>query len=200
MQGTDPGHDWNHVQRVRNVALQIARKEGADLQVVELAALLHDVNDPKLSAANATKRGTVPLSGSDPSLQRRVNEILDHMGFSGPAGEEHSPSLEHAVVLDADRLDAIGAMGIARAFSYGGSRNRPMHDPNEPPDLAMDKAAYRASTSTTVNHFHEKLLLLKDRMLTQTGKELAEERHRFMETYLAKFLEEWGSGTGPGVQ
>jgi len=186
MQKAEPGHDWNHIQRVRRLALQIAKAEGADLLVVELGALLHDVNDHKL------KMGTFRFSDANQDLESRVNETLDPMGFEGPAGEEHSPSLEHAVVQDADRLDAIGAIGIARAFSYGGSKNRVMHDPNEDPNLDMNQEAYRASNSTTVNHFREKLLLVKDRMLTETGREMAEERHRFMETYLERFLEEWG--------
>jgi uncharacterized protein len=186
MEKAEPGHDWSHVQRVRRLALQIAEKEGADLQVVELAALLHDVNDRKI------KRGTFRFSADDPDMEERVNEILDRIGYSGPSGKEESPSLEHAAVLDADRLDAIGAIGIARAFSYGGSDNRPMHDPGQPPDLSMDRERYRASRSTTVNHFHEKLLLLKDRMLTNTGRELAEDRHRFLENFLERFLDEWG--------
>jgi len=187
MASAEPGHDWSHVQRVRNLALHIAKEEGADLLVVELAALLHDVNDRKMGSGTFS-----PPSFDDPDLKSRVNQILDHAGFSGPAGEERSPSLEHAVVMDADRLDAIGAIGIARAFSYGGSKHRPMHDPDVPPDLAMDKTAYKASNSTTVNHFREKLLLLKDRMLTKTGRELAEERHKFMESYLERFIGEWG--------
>ncbi len=186
MASAEPGHDWNHVQRVRTLALHIAEKEGADLLTVELAALLHDINDRKMGSGTFS-----PPSFDDPELKYRVNQILDHSGFSGPAGEENSPSLEHAVVMDADRLDAIGAIGIARAFSYGGSKNRPMHDPDVPPNLTMDKTAYQASTSTTVNHFHEKLLLLKDCMLTKTGREMAEERHRFMESYLERFLGEW---------
>lgn len=185
MASAEPGHDWNHVQRVRKLALHIAEKEGADLLVVELAALLHDLNDRKLEL------GTFRFSDDDLNLTDRVNQILDHSGFSGPAGEEVSPSLEHAVVMDADRLDAIGAIGIARAFSYGGSKHRPMHDPAVPPNLSMDKTAYQASNSTTVNHFHEKLLLLKDRMLTKTGRALAEDRHRFMECFLERFLGEW---------
>lgn len=190
------GHDFNHVHRVRLLALRIAPEAGADPFLTELAALLHDVADPKLNATPEAGRRVLAefLDGCGLSsmLRARLEMILDRVSFSsGLDGDAAPKSPELQAVQDADRLDAIGALGIARAFAYGGERGQAMHDPALPPRTELDRAAYRSGRSTSVNHFHEKLFRLKDRMNTRAGREMAEERHRFMEAYLERFLAEW---------
>lgn len=188
------GHDYYHTERVYRLALQIAQAEGRDLFVVSLAALLHDVDDRKLSPeTHATKGKAVAFMRSHDlpeDIIQAVVEIIKHLSFAGD-GADVPDTLEGQIVQDADRLDAIGAIGIARAFAYGGSHHRPMYDPDEAPRLSMTREEYAAGRSTSINHFYEKLLRLKDRMNTAEGKRMAQERHRFMEQYLEKFFAEW---------
>ncbi len=193
------GHDFWHIHRVRNLALRIAPGIGADPFLVELGALLHDVADPKLNGSPEAGRRVLAdyldTCGLADAQRARLEDILARVSFGGELdGTITAPkSPELQAVQDADRLDALGAVGIARTFAYGGSRGHAMHDPDAPVREGMDQAAYRDSRgrSTSVNHFHEKLLKLKDRMNTPTGRALAEERHRFMVDYLERFHQEW---------
>ena len=192
--GDASGHDWWHVYRVARMAGRLARDEGADTFVCELAAWLHDVADDKVAGDEATGLARVRDWLADHNVPEttasQVIEIITTMSFaSGKRGP--LPTVEGRVVQDADRLDAIGAIGIARAFAFGGSRGRSMHEPGQAPRQYGSKAEYRASTSSTINHFHEKLLLLKDRMNTASGRQIAEERHRAMEAFLVEFAAEW---------
>lgn len=188
------GHDWWHIDRVTRMARIIADREGADSYVCQLAALLHDLADPKIARDEETGQGNVrawlEAQGVEPEVLVSVMEIIATMSFAG-GNRPAMRTLEGRVVQDADRLDAIGALGIARAFAYGGSRGRLLFDPGETPQVYVDKAAYRASTSSTIMHFHEKLLTLKDRMNTAYARELAEARHRYMLAFLDEFAAEW---------
>ncbi len=188
------GHDWWHIQRVVNLARVIAREEGADAFVCELAALLHDIADYKIAGDEATglRRVRDWLDGQDveTTVADHVLEIIATMSFGG-GNRPPMVSLEGRVVQDADRLDAIGAIGIARAFAFGGSRGRALHDPDALPQQYASKEAYQSSGSSTINHFHEKLLLLRDRMNTPYARGLAEQRHRYMEAFLDEFGREW---------
>ncbi|CAL1516859.1 HD domain-containing protein [Chitinophaga sp. MM2321] len=191
------GHDWWHIYRVWQQARHIAAKETVDPLVVELGALLHDIADSKfhdgdenIGPAKATAF-MLSLGLPEATITHVVN-IIRHISFKGGNNEQTFYSTELGVVQDADRLDALGAIGIARAFNYGGFKNRALYDPGITPDLNMSRETYKKSTAPTINHFYEKLLLLKDRMNTTTGKELAIERHGFMETFLEKFFKEWG--------
>jgi uncharacterized protein len=191
------GHDWWHTDRVRRTALRLAAEEGADPLVVELAALLHDVGDWKLAggdihAAPRLARDWLESQGADAAVVDHVAEIVATLSFKGAGVPTPMRTVEGAVVQDADRLDAIGAIGVARAFAYGGSRGRPLHDPDAAPRLHASFEEYRRSAGGTLNHFHEKLLLLRDRMNTPTARAIAEERHRFMEEFVARFVAEWG--------
>ncbi len=192
--GDASGHDWWHIARVRALARTIAREESANSFVCELAALLHDVADDKIAGDEATGLATVRTwlasHEVDADATDAVMEIISTMSFSG-GNKPPMRTLEGRVVQDADRLDAIGAIGIARAFAYGGSRGRTLYDPEQPPRAYADKAEYRASDSPTVNHFYEKLLLLRERMNTPFAQRLAEHRHQVMEAYLAEFYVEW---------
>ncbi len=197
MMTAEGGHDWWHVFRVWKTARKIAEKENVDLFVVELAALLHDIADPKFHDGNeeiGPDTARVFLEGQrvEPEITDHVVNIIKNMSFKNSLGEVRFHSKEMDVVQDADRLDAIGAIGIARAFNYGGFKNRPLFDPDIKPSLFMTKEEYKQGTSPTVNHFYEKLLLLKDKMNTKTGKDLAQQRHVFMEQFLLQFFEEWG--------
>ncbi|MBS7566022.1 HD domain-containing protein [Mucilaginibacter sp. Bleaf8] len=192
----EAGHDWWHILRVWNNAKRIAQDEPADLLVVELAALLHDIADSKFHGGDEeigpkTAGDFLQSQGVEKAIIHHVQQIIRHMSFkaSFDAVTFHSKELE--IVQDADRLDAIGAIGIARAFTYGGFKNRELYNPNIVPNLTMSKEEYKKSTAPTINHFYEKLLLLKDKMNTPTARLLAEERHRFMETYLDQFYAEW---------
>lgn len=190
------GHDFHHIHRVRALALRIAPEAGADPFLTEFAALLHDVADPKLNASPEAGRRVLAdfLDGCGlPSMLRaRLENILERVSFgSGLDGDTAPKSPELQAVQDADRLDALGAVGIARTFAYGGSRGQAMHDPSLPPRDGLDQAAYRNGRSTSVNHFHEKLLRLKEGMNTRTGREIAEERHRYMQAFLERFMAEW---------
>jgi uncharacterized protein len=192
--GDAGGHDWWHVARVRALARTIAREEGADTFICELAALLHDVADDKIAGDEATGlarvRDWLETHGVEADVVEQVMEIIATMSFGG-GNKPPMRTLEGRVVQDADRLDAIGAIGIARAFAYGGSRGRSLYDPERPPREYASKAEYRASDSPTINHFYEKLLLLRERMNTPYARRLAERRHRVMEDYLAEFYAEW---------
>jgi uncharacterized protein len=188
------GHDWWHIARVRTLAQSIAREEGADVYVCALAALLHDVADAKIAGDDATGqrrvRDWLEAHGVAPDVTAYVMEIIATMSFAG-GNRPPMRTLEGRVVQDADRLDAIGAIGIARAFAFGGSRGRALHDPGEQPRAYADKAEYSASGAATITHFHEKLLLLKDRMNTAYARRLAEGRHRYMLAFLDEFAAEW---------
>lgn len=193
----ESGHDWFHIERVYKNALSIASKEGVvDLVVVKLIALLHDIADSKFHNGDETvgpEKARVWLTSLDFDQQTIDHVVLgiENISFKGGNFEKKFTSKELDIVQDADRLDAIGAIGIARTFNYGGYKNTILHDPNIPPMMSMSKEEYKKHKGTTVNHFYEKLLLLKERMNTETGKQIAEERHKFMELYLAQFYAEW---------
>ncbi|MGZ6390102.1 MAG: HD domain-containing protein [Ktedonobacterales bacterium] len=188
------GHDWWHIQRVVNLAQVIAREEGADPYVCELAALLHDIADYKIAGDEESGLRRVgewlEAQEVDVAVAGHVMEIIGTMSFGG-GNRPPMATLEGRVVQDADRLDAIGAIGIARAFAFGGSRGRALYDPDEAPQQYTSTKAYHTSGSSTINHFHEKLLLLRDRMNTMYARRLAEQRHRYMETFLDEFAREW---------
>jgi uncharacterized protein len=198
--GEGTGHDWYHIDRVRNVAIRLANAEGADAEVVEVAALLHDIADHKfnnhdLAAGPEKAKELILKKGGGSILADRVAKIISETSFKGAGVETPVSSIESAVVQDADRLDAIGAIGIARTFAYGGSTNQPIYDPDLKPATHDTFEVYAKTRTSTINHFYEKLLLLKDRMHTQSGKKLAEERHRFMEEFLDRFFWEWEGRT-----
>jgi uncharacterized protein len=194
--GAEGGHDWWHIHRVWKTAQHIAAAEQADELVVALGALLHDIADSKFHNGDETigprkaREWLLSLGVEEPVIEH-VENIITHISFKG--GNHHQPfkSKELDIVQDADRLDAMGAIGIARAFNYGGFKNRPMHDPAVLPNMSMSKEQYKNNKAPTINHFYEKLLLLKERMNTGAGKQLAIQRHEFMESYLQQFYEEW---------
>lgn len=188
-------HDWFHIERVWNTAKYIQSREGGDLEVIELAALLHDIADHKYNDGDFQKGEQVAYnllinSGASEELATAVSKVIAIVSFKGANVADEKASLEGQIVRDADRLDAIGAIGIARAFAYGGSRNRPLYNPEIEPKLHSSKEDYYSSKSHTINHFYEKLLLLKDRMETETAKKLAEERHKVMLDFLENFKKE----------
>lgn len=196
--GDSSGHDWWHIERVRRNALLIARNEGADQVVVELAALLHDIADWKFhggddSVGPRAAREWLQQNRVDESIIAAVCDIVKHVSFKGAGVATEMPTLEGKCVQDGDRLDAIGAIGIARAFAFGGHFGRAIYDPDVPPILHDSFAAYKSKGGPTINHFYEKLLLLKDRMQTETGRSLASERHQFMEQFLREFYREWNA-------
>lgn len=192
------GHDWFHIQRIFNNSLLIARNEEVDTLIVSLGALLHDIADAKFHSGDETigpkmAKAFLEAQNLDASVVAHVVNIVEHSSFKSSLDttKPHFHSKELFVVQDADRLDALGAIGIARAFAYGGFTHREIYNPHSPPNLAMTKAEYKNSTSPTINHFYEKLLLLKDRMHTATGKRLAVERHHYLLQYLQQFFKEW---------
>jgi uncharacterized protein len=194
--GDTAGHDWFHVERVRRTALAIAREEEADLFIVELAALLHDVADWKFAGGDETvgpraARTWLASLGVSAAVIDHVCEIIASLSFKGAGVATPMKTLEGQIAQDADRLDALGAIGIARAFAYGGYKGRAIHDPAIPPQAHDSFAAYKSGAGPTINHFYEKLLLLKDRMNTDTAKRLAAKRHHFIEQYLEQFFAEW---------
>lgn len=190
------GHDWWHVYRVWSIAKKIAQKENADQTIVELAALLHDIadwkfNDGDESAGPRQVAAWLNKNGVDPGLVDKVCEIISTLSYKGAGVATPMRTIEGKIVQDADRLDAIGAVGIARTFAYGGNKNRLMYHPEEAPVMHESFERYKNNKGHTINHFHEKLLLLKDRMNTESAKNLAEQRHLFMENYLDRFHKEW---------
>jgi len=190
------GHDWHHINRVWQLTRQIAAQEGADSQIAELGALVHDIADWKFhdgddSVGPREAEALLRREGATEEVIAAVVDIVATISYKGAGVTTAMQTLEGQCVQDADRLDAIGAIGIARCFAYGGHAGRLLHDPDEAPVLHQTAAAYKASKGASLNHFYEKLLLLKDRMNTPTGRALAEPRHRFMEDFVAQFLEEW---------
>jgi len=196
LNGAEAGHDWFHIERVYKTALNINAKENGDLLVVTLAALLHDIADSKFNGgdeeAGPLLAGKFMLGiGIPAEIRTHVQLIIKNMSYKASLGTVDFASKELDIVQDADRLDAIGAIGIARAFTYGGYKNRVMYDPSILPTPDQGKEAYKNSTAPTINHFYEKLLLLKDLMKTSAGQQLASKRHEFMLVYLSQFYEEW---------
>lgn len=192
------GHDWFHIQRVFNTSKLLLQHEEGDSLVVQLAALLHDIADPKFHNGDEqigpqTAQDFLETQQVSHETTAHVVNIIRHMSFKNSLEQdgETFTSKEMDIVQDADRLDAIGAIGIARAFNYGGFKNRELYNPKVPPNLNMTKEEYKKSKAPTINHFYEKLLLLKDGMRTPTGKKLAEKRHQFMLDYLEQFYKEW---------
>lgn len=196
LQNAEAGHDWFHIERVYRNSLLIANEEECDLEVVKLAALLHDIADSKFndgdeSIGPKTARTFLEKENIPQETLNHVVAIIENISFKGGNFEKKITSKELEIVQDADRLDAIGAIGIARTFNYGGFKNRQLYNPEIAPQLKMTKEEYKNSEAPTINHFYEKLLLLKDKMNTETGKKIAQERHRFMEFFLSQFYAEW---------
>ncbi len=194
--GAEGGHDWWHIWRVWKLSVKIAQTEHVDMFVVELGALLHDIADSKFHDGNEKlgpqkAREFLELSGADESITDHVIKIVANISFSTGKEKQAFRSNELDVIQDADRLDAMGAMGIARAFNYGGFKNREIFNPEIKPNLNMTKEEYKKNSAPTINHFYEKLLLLKDKMNTETGKEMAIQRHEFLEKFLNQFYQEW---------
>jgi uncharacterized protein len=193
MEGDGSGHDWWHIFRVRNLALKISESEGGDRFLIEMAALLHDLDDWKLGGGgnfSKTEKWLEALKIPSETISR-LTKIICQVSFKGADVENISSTLEAQIVQDADRIDAIGAIGIARTFAYGGSKERLIFDPEIKPEKHVDFDAYKKNNGPTINHFYEKLLLLRDRLNTETAKNLALKRHRFMETFLEEFFREW---------
>jgi len=197
LKGAEGGHDWFHIQRVYTNAKKIGASEQVDELVVALGALLHDIADAKFYDGDETigpKMASAFLTNLnvDQTIIRQVVDIITNISFKSSIGQRRTKhSLELQVVQDADRLDAIGAIGIARAFNYGGFKNRELYNPKIEPNLSMTKEEYKKSAAPTINHFYEKLLLLKGKMNTVTGKKLAEKRHQYMLDFLSQFNKEW---------
>lgn len=196
LQGAEGGHDYFHIERVYKTALTIAKTENVNNFIVALGALLHDIADSKFYNGDETigpkkARKFLEAQGVNEEIIIHVEKIIKNISFKGGNFKKEFTSKELEVIQDADRLDAIGAIGIARCFNYGGFKNRALYDPDILPNLHMTKEEYKKSTAPTINHFYEKLLLLKDRMNTATGKKIAEERHNFMQTFLNQFFKEW---------
>jgi len=188
------GHDWWHIYRVWKLAVQIQKNEGGDLFIVEMAALLHDLDDWKLKSGNHLENKTQQwLEKLEVTKveQTKIIEVIQQVSFKGAGVETPALSAEAKIVQDADRLDAIGAIGIARTFAYGGNKNRLIYNPEIKPEMHENFEAYKNSTAPTINHFYEKLLLLKERLNTDSAKEIAKGRHKFMENFLQRFFEEW---------
>ena len=201
MSGEATGHDWWHVERVCRLTLYLAQHEGADPVICELAALLHDLQDWKFAngdveAGPRAAAAWLTSQGAPAEWTQAVTEIIRGLSFKGAGVDTTMPTIEGRCVQDADRLDALGAIGIARTFAYGGAIGQPLHDPNLPPQPHTSFAAYRSARSTTINHFYEKLLLLRDRMQTDTGRQLALERHAVLDQFLQQFLAEWSFPPG----
>ena len=199
LQGAEGGHDWFHIQRVFRNSLLIAKDEkDIDILVVSLGALLHDIADAKFHDGDETigpklAKEFLDSLGVDKAITKHVVQIIDNISFKKTLekGGVKFSSKELDIIQDADRLDAIGAIGIARTFNYGGFKNREIYNPDIPPNLHMTKEEYKKSSAPTINHFYEKLLLLKDKMNTKNGKILAEQRHQYMLDYLEQFSHEW---------
>jgi len=196
LENAEGGHDWFHIERVFKNAVSISDKEVCDITVVKLGALLHDIADSKFHGGDEAvgpkiAREFLESENVDEATINHVIAIIENISFKGGNVQKQFSSKELDIVQDADRLDAIGAIGIARAFNYGGFKNRPLYNPKIAPNLRMSKEEYKNSEAPTLNHFYEKLLLLKDKMNTETGKQIAKERHQFMMTFLSQFYAEW---------
>lgn len=196
LEGAEAGHDWFHIERVWKLSKKIAETEECNHDVVELAALLHDIADPKFHNGDETLALKVSgefLEGENAPEEtiEQVLFIIKNISFKNRGDVPQNLPIELKIVQDADRIDAIGAIGIGRTFNFGGFKNNPMYDPNVEPKLNMSKDEYKKSNGTTINHFYEKLLLLKDLMNTEKGKEMAGERHDFMLKFLDQFYREW---------
>ena len=196
LKNAEGGHDWFHIERVLNNAKLIAKTEEANDFIIQLGALLHDIADSKFHNGDETvgpKVATEFLQSQQVNADviEHVVKIIQNISFKGGNVEQQFHSTELDIVQDADRLDALGAIGIARTFNYGGFKGRPLYDPEIAPKLNMTKGEYKASNAPTINHFYEKLLLLKDRMNTKTGTEIAQKRHQYMESFLDQFYAEW---------
>ena len=190
------GHNWFHIERVYKNALLIAASENCDLEIVQLSALLHDIADSKFHDGDETigPKTARTFLESENVVQATIDHviaIIENISFKGGKVARKFSSIELDIVQDADRLDAIGAIGIARTFNYGGFKNRALYNPEIAPNLSMTKEEYKNNEAPTINHFYEKLLLLKDKMNNQTGKKIAQERHRYMEDFLEQFYAEW---------
>ncbi|MDX2361346.1 MAG: HD domain-containing protein [Crocinitomicaceae bacterium] len=199
-EGDSSGHDWYHIQRVFNVARYIQNQEGGNLEVVELAALLHDISDHKFNGGKLDEGGKVAHAllielGADLSMADQVRYIVDNVSYKGANTKHEMNSLEGRIVQDADRLDAIGAIGVGRTFAYGGHKGQPMYEPERDPSMHQTFEEYATAKSNTINHFYEKLLLLSKRLNTDTAKKLGQERHVFMQQFLDQFLHEWNFNT-----
>ena len=196
LEGAEGGHDWFHIERVYKNTLLIGKSENVDMTVVALGALLHDIADAKFHGGDETvgprvARQWLESQSTDEEIINHVIAIINNISYKGGKNMRTIHSLELDVVQDADRLDAIGAIGIARTFNYGGFKNHKIYDPGVPVNLTMTKEEYKKSTAPTLNHFYEKLLLLKDLMNTESGKKLAQKRHEYMQGFLDQFYEEW---------
>jgi uncharacterized protein len=196
LENAEGGHDWFHIERVYKNALLIAENEVCDVNVVKLGALLHDIADSKFHDGDEAigpkiAREFLESENADEVTIQHVINIIENLSFKGGNAEKTFSSVELDIVQDSDRLDAMGAIGIARTFNYGGFKNRPLYNPNIAPNLHMSKEEYKNSEAPTINHFYEKLLLLRDKMNTETGKKIAQERHQFMTTFLSQFYAEW---------
>ncbi|TCO26864.1 uncharacterized protein EV200_103196 [Pedobacter psychrotolerans] len=196
LKNAEAGHDWFHIERVFKTAININQEEKGNNLVVALAALLHDIADPKFNNGDETLGPNLAQSflqsiAVEEETVNHVKMIIQHMSFKNSFDENSFTSKEMQIVQDADRLDAIGAIGIARAFTYGGFKNRVLYDPAIKPEEHLSKESYKNTTAPTINHFYEKLLLLKDMMNTAAGKKIAEKRHQFMLDYLDQFYSEW---------
>lgn len=196
LSGDGSGHDWWHIVRVTKTAMQIGIKEGADLFIVELGAMLHDLGDFKFHNGDDTVGPRMVTEwlekmNLDSDTIKKVVDIVKEISYKGSEVETPMSTLEGEIVQDADRLDAIGAIGIARTFAYGGSKSREMHNPDVKPENHYNFEDYKNSKAPTINHFYEKLLLLKDRMNTATASKMALKRHEYMKDYLDQFYKEW---------
>lgn len=196
LEGEASGHDWWHVYRVWKMALNIGKKENADMFVVELAALLHDIADYKIHGGDDTigsnvARKWLEKQGVDEEIISHIYEIIKEASFKGAKVESKIKTIEGKVVQDADRLDAIGAIGIGRTFAFGGAKNKEMYNPGIKPKLHKSFEQYKNNNSSTINHFYEKLLLLKDLMNTESGKKMAKGRHEIIQAFLTDFFNEW---------
>lgn len=196
LEGAEAGHDWFHIERVWKLSKKIAQSENCNLEVVELSALLHDIADPKFHDGDETlalkiSREFLEDLKVDESAIQQVLFVIQNISFKNRGEAPKKLSIELKIVQDADRIDAIGAIGVARTFNFGGFKNNLMYHPDIEPKLNMSKEEYKKSNGTTINHFYEKLLLLKDLMNTEKGKEIAEDRHHFMVGFLNQFYKEW---------
>ena len=196
LEGAEAGHDWFHIERVWKLSRKIAASENCNLEVVELAALLHDIADPKFHNGDETIALSISSDfmksiGVDEKVMEQVLFVIKNISFKNRGEAPQVPSVELQIVQDADRLDAIGAIGIARTFNFGGYKNNLMYHPDIQPNLNLTKEEYKKSNGTTINHFYEKLLLLKDMMNTESAKKIASERHDFMLKFLDEFYKEW---------